>query len=272
MKIDVSKVLEDKNPKLARKIPKFFIHWLKKIIHENEINEFLEKYGEKTGIPFCEEVIKYFNIEIDIYNIENIPKNRRYIFVSNHPLGGFDGIILMKLIKEIFGDIKVPVNDILMNIPNLKELFIPINKHGHQSKEVAIAMDRFFMSDIPILTFPAGLCSRKIKGKIIDLEWKKNFIIKAVESQRDIVPIFFEGRNSNFFYNLANLRKRVGIKSNFEMIFLVDELFKHRNKRFKVFFGKVIPYESIDKSKSTYQWAQEIKNIVYSIPYNFTKI
>jgi putative hemolysin len=272
MKIDVSDVIRQKNPSLAKWIPGFLLSILKRIIHQDEMNEFLALHGEKTGIPFCEAAIQYFNVKINIYEKSKIPENGRYVFVSNHPLGGFDGIILMKYIHDHFGDVKVPVNDILMNIANIQDLFIPINKHGRQSREAAKAMDEVFLSNIPILTFPAGLCSRKIKGQIVDLEWKKNFIIKTVESKRDIVPIFFEGRNSNFFYNLANLRKKIGIKSNFEMIFLVDELFKHRDKTFNVYFGDIIPCRTFDNSKTYQEWAQEIKNIVYNIPKDFNRI
>ncbi len=271
MRVDVRKVLKEKNPRLARWVPEIFLQWLERIIHQKEINTFLEKYGDKSGIAFCDEVLKYFNVNTEVFFSEVIPTEGRYIFVSNHPLGGFDGIILMKLIHEKFGQVKVPVNDILMNIPQLNELFIPINKHGHQTRETAIEMDKVFQSQVPILTFPAGLCSRKINGKIIDLEWKKNFIVKAIESKRDIVPIYFEGKNSNFFYNLSNFRKNLGIKFNIEMIFLVNEMFRHRDQTFKIYFGRKIPISSIDKSKSNFDWAQLIKEIVYQIPETFVK-
>ncbi|MCX7987475.1 MAG: 1-acyl-sn-glycerol-3-phosphate acyltransferase [Bacteroidales bacterium] len=272
MQVNVRQVLKDKNPALARWIPGILLRWLEHIIHQKEINDFLQKYGHLTGISFCNQVIDYFNVKTQIHFLEPVPPKGRYVFVSNHPLGGFDGIILMKLIAENFGNVRVPVNDILMNIPQLKELFIPINKHGHQSKAAASAMDETFRSDLPILTFPAGLCSRKINGQIRDLEWKKNFIVKSIETQRDIVPIFFEGRNSNFFYNLSNLRKRLGVKANIEMIFLVDEMFRHRNKTFRVYIGKIIPYTSLDNSQTPYQWAQEIRKHIYNIPLSFSEI
>lgn len=272
MRVNVRQVLNDKNPKLARWMPGVLLNWLERIIHQKEINDFLDKYGHLTGIEFCNQVIQYFNVTTHIRFLEPIPVGGRYVFVSNHPLGGFDGIILMKLIAENFGDVRVPVNDILMNIPQLRQLFIPINKHGHQSKTAAQAMEETFQSDIPILTFPAGLCSRKIKGQIRDLEWKKNFVVKAIESKRDIVPIYFEGRNSDFFYNLSNLRKKLGIKANIEMIFLVDEMFRHRNKTFEVYVGKIIPHTSLDKSKNAHELAQEIRKLIYNIPLSFSEI
>jgi len=272
MKVDVGQVLRDKNPALARWVPGILLRWLERIIHQDEINDFLGKYGHLSGIDFCNEVITYFNVKTNIHFLEPISTGGRYVFVSNHPLGGFDGIILMKLIAENFGSVRVPVNDILMNIPQLRELFIPINKHGHQSKTAAMTMDETFRSDIPILTFPAGLCSRKIEGQIRDLEWKKNFVVKAIKSKRDIVPIYFEGRNSNFFYNLSTLRKKLGIKANIEMIFLVDEMFRHRNKTFEVYVGKIIPHTSLDKTKTPQEWAQEIRKHIYNIPLSFSEI
>jgi 1-acyl-sn-glycerol-3-phosphate acyltransferase len=264
-KIEIQKIFEEKNSKLAKLLPGLFYSWLEKIIHQDELNDFLKDHGDKQGIAFLNEAIKYFSITNEIKGIERIPINGRYLFVSNHPLGGFDGIILMKILADKFGDVRVIVNDILMNIPNLKPVFLPINKHGHQNKTAATTIDDAFKSDIPILTFPAGLCSRKIKGEITDLEWKKNFIVKSIEYKRDIVPVHFNGRNSSFFYNLSNLRKGLGIKVNIEMLYLVDEMFRHRNGFFKINFGDIISHESFDSSHNFNEWANEVRKIAYNL-------
>lgn len=263
--INVRKVFKDKNPKLAALIPGFMFKYLEKIIHQREMNEFIRLHGQKQGIDFINAIIDFFNITIHIQGAENIEKDIKALYVSNHPLGGLDGIILIKIISENHSDVKVLVNDILMNIVNLEKFFLPINKHGSQSKDAVSAIDKYFESSTPMLTFPAGLCSRKINGKIIDLEWKKNFISKAIESERHIVPLYFKGRNSNFFYNLSNFRKKLGIKANIEMLYLADEMFKHRNGVFSITFGKIIPYTSLDKSKSHKEWAASIKEIVYTL-------
>lgn len=265
MKIDVRKIFYDKNPKLAKLFPGFIFNWLERIVHQNELNSFLELYGEKTGSAFLDEAIKYFNVTTEIHGIEKVPVNGRYLFVSNHPLGGFDGIILMKILANKFGDVRVIVNDILMSIPNLQPLFLPINKHGQQNKPAAAIIDNAFMSDIPILTFPAGLCSRKIKGEITDLGWKKNFISKSVEYKRDIIPVYFDGRNSSFFYNLSNFRKMVGIKANIEMLYLVDEMFRHRNGFFKIYFGEPINYGTFNSSQNFNEWANKVREIAYNL-------
>jgi 1-acyl-sn-glycerol-3-phosphate acyltransferase len=264
-KVEIRKVFLEKNPKLARLLPGVIFSWLERIIHQDEINLFLKDYGHKQGLPFLEEALKFFNVTIEIHGFENIPEGSRYLFVSNHPLGGFDGIILMKILAQQFGDVKVIVNDILMNIPNLQQYFLPINKHGQQNKLSAKVIDNAFISEIPILSFPAGLCSRKIKGEITDLEWKKNFISKSVEFKRNVVPIYFDGRNSSFFYNLSNFRKAIGIKANIEMLYLVDELFKHRNGLFKVYFGKPIGFETFNSTKNFAEWANEIRKLTYNL-------
>jgi len=200
--------------------------------------------------------------------LENIPKSGRYIFVSNHPLGGLDGVLLLKQITENFGYTRSLTNDFLMAVTPFKDWFVPINKVGGQGREALQAIDELYTSDDQILIFPAGLCSRKINGEIVDLEWQKHFIQKAVQYKIDVVPIYFEGRNSNKFYNLAKFRKLFRIKFNIEMMYLVDELFKHKDKTFSIHFGKPLSYESFNSSKKPIDWAQKVKSDVYSLKEN----
>ena len=263
--IDIKAVFADKNPKLARMLPGFIFTYLKRIVHQDFLNEFLKKYGDKFDLEFIDASIKDFNVTIKLRGEENIPKTGKYIFASNHPLGGFDGIVLMHTISKYHKKFRFLVNDLLMNLSNIKGLFIPINKHGKQATDAAKIMEDAFRSDIQILTFPAGLVSRKIKGQIIDLEWKKNFITKAIQYKRDVVPVHMSGQNTNFFYRLANLRKFLGVKSNIEMLYLVDETYKHRNKTIEVSFGKPIPWQTFDKSKDYKSWAKFVKEKAYAL-------
>jgi len=264
-RIDIAKVLKNKAPN--KKVPRFIVNYLRKIVHEKDLNDFFIKNPGKKNLEFIEAGLKYFQVTIDIEGKENLPpKDGKYIFAGNHPLGGLDGIATGYLLGNVYdGKIRFFSNDILMNLEPLREMFIPVNKVGSQSKGHAKMMQKLYESDNHLLTYPAGICSRKIKGKIIDLEWKKNFITKAIEYQRDIVPIYFEGRNSNFFYNLANLRKFFKIKFNIEMMYLVDELYKQRGKHFTIRIGKLIPWETFDKSKTPLEWAEWVKDIVYSM-------
>ena len=265
--IDLDKIIRDKAGDKAKYFPKFVVSWLKRIIHQDEVNDFLVKNSDKVGVSFLEACLKRLDINLHIEGIENLPKDGRLCtFVSNHPLGGVDGIALGKILgNEYDGKIKYLVNDLLMNFHNLAPLFIPINKIGSQSKQFPMVVEEGFNSDNNIIMFPAGICSRKIDGVIRDLPWKKTFITKSVETHRDVVPIHFSGQNSNFFYNLANVCKALGIKFNIAMLFLSDEMFKSMHKTFDVHIGKPISWETFDKSRTPAQWAQYVQDIVYQL-------
>ncbi|NDV47577.1 glycerol acyltransferase [Paludibacter sp. 221] len=262
--IDLEKILEAKLPN--RKLPKFIIRYLKKIVHVDEINHIFRTYPGAKNFDFIESLLDYMNITYSVEGLENLPKGEKYIFAGNHPLGGLDGVVLAYVIgKEYDGKVRLLTNDILLFLDPLKELFIPVNKVGAQGKENVEKLNEFYNSDDNLITFPSGKCSRKAKGKIIDPEWKKNFIAKATRYHRDVVPIYFEGRNSNFFYNLANLRTFFGVKLNLEMLYLADELFKQKGSHFTIKIGNAISWEAFGKSKSQLQWADWVKGLVYEM-------
>ncbi len=257
-------LVAEKNPKLAKKLPGFVYGFLNRLLHIREINEIIAKFGYLSGIPFVEAVIEYFDIKFIYRGTENLPETGRFIFASNHPLGGFDGLLLINVVSRHFGKSYFLVRDELTKIPPLKELFIPINKFGSQQRSVSLINDAY-NSDAQILVFPAGLASRKIKGHIIDLQWQKHFIQKSVQFQRDVIPVHIEGKNSPFFYWLANFRKFIGIKINIEMFFLPDELFKHRGRTFTITFGHSIKWQAFDHSRSLSEWATFVKETVYKL-------
>lgn len=264
--IDIREVVRGKSPKIAGKIPGFIYNWLNRILHLKEINEFMSMHGHLKGVDFVNEGIKFLNIKFEMVGAENLPKSGKFIFVGNHPLGGLDGMIILKFINENLGSTRSISNDFLLEITPLKDWFVPINKVGTQSRDYANLVEELYKSDDQILIFPAGLCSRKIQGKIVDLTWQKHFIQKAVQHKIDIVPIFFDGRNSNFFYNLAKIRKFFKIKFNIEMMYLADEMFKHKNKTFRIYFGKPISYSTFNQTKKPIEWAEEVKKITYQLP------
>jgi len=263
--IDVEKVIKEKNPKLFKILPKFLISYLKKIVHQDELNDEVEKNKDKFGIDFAKAVIEDFNIKINIKNIEKLPKDGRYILASNHPLGGIDALTLITAVGTKRQDMKFVVNDILMHLTNLKNIFLAVNKHGSTTYDNIKKLEDVFAGDELVIIFPAGLVSRKRFGKIKDLEWKKTFIAKAKKHKRDIIPVFVDGRNSNFFYNLAKIRSKLGLKSNLEMLYLPDEMFKQKNKTINITFGDVIEYSTFDKSKNDAHWANYVKEKVYSL-------
>ncbi|TRX71861.1 1-acyl-sn-glycerol-3-phosphate acyltransferase [Carboxylicivirga sp. M1479] len=264
--IDIDKVFNEKNAKLKRFIPKFLINYLKRITHQEEINTFMANNVHLFDAEYAEAIIANFESKYVIKGEGNIPKAGRYIFVANHPLGGLDGVMFVAAVGRFFQNMKFPVNDILMNIKNLSNIFLPINKHGSHSREAAKAIDNAYASDNQLLMFPAGLVSRKQKdGTIQDLEWKTNFIKKAKYHNRDIVPVHISGQNTNRFYNLANWRKKLGIKANIEMLYLVDELYLQRNKTITITFGKPINISDVELTKGGKVWTQKIKDEVYAL-------
>jgi len=263
--IDIAAVLAKRAPN--KRIPKFLVNYLRKIVHEEEFNTFFNQNPGVKNIEFIEAAFNYLQIKLKIEGEENLPpKDGRYIFAGNHPLGGLDGVATGYIVgKHYDGKVRFFSNDLMMFLTPLKDMFVPVNKFGAQTKDHANMMSELYMSDNHLVTYPAGVCSRKIKGRICDLEWKKNFITKAVEYKRDVVPVYFEGRNSEFFYNLAKLRKFLGIKFNIEMMYLADEMFKQKNKEFVVKIGKPIPWQTFDKTKTAAQWAEWVKGVVYNL-------
>lgn len=266
--IYIEQVFKSKNPRIARMIPGFIYSFLKRLIHQDSINEFIERYGDRKGLDFADGMMEYLQISYDIVGEENLPSpDGRYIFVSNHPLGGPDGVILISFLGKHYPHLKFPVNDILLNLKNLNNIFLPINKHGSLAKEAVSAIEEAYASDCQIIMFPAGMVSRKIKGVIQDLEWQKSFVAKARQHHRDIIPIFISGQNSHFFYNLANFRKKIHIKANLEMLCLPDETFKKKGQHFTIHIGRPIPWQRLDKSKKPTEWAAVIREQVYHLAY-----
>lgn len=263
--VHVEEILKEKNPALHKKLPRFAIRWFEKLIYQEPLNVFLNKYGHLDGKDFTDGMAEHLNLKLEVRGWENIPDEGRFTFASNHPLGGLDGMMLVSVIARKFPDFKFLVNDILMNVLNLKDTFLPINKHGAQARDAAAYINEIFASDKQICIFPAGLVSRKQHGEIKDLQWQKNFINKSIQHKRDVIPLYVSGQNSKFFYWLANFRKRIGIKVNIEMLFLPSEMLKYTNRTMVVTFGKPIKYETFDRSKSQLEWADYVKDIVYKL-------
>jgi len=265
--VDVDKLIASKNPALLKWIPRFVRNYIKRVIHQDEVNYVVHTYGHHQGIDFVNAIIyEHCQAHYTTYGLEAIPLAGRYVFVSNHPLGAFDGLILMSAIGARFEHIRFLVNDLLLNLKSFDPLFVPVNKYGRQSTQHAGKIEEVYAAEnTQVLNFPAGLCSRRIKGEITDLPWKRNFLHKAINYRRDIVPVYFDGRNSNFFYRLANFRKFLGIKANIEMFYLPDEFFKQKKASYNVYFGEPIPYQTFDKSKTIEEWTNVIREKTYSL-------
>ena len=266
--IDIEQILKSKMGAKAKFVPRPLVSWLKRIAHQDDVNAFLWESRDKSGVDWLEECVKYLDMTLDIQGMENLPDpqdGKLYTFVSNHPLGGVDGVALGSIIGRHYdGKFRYLVNDLLMNLPGLAPVCIPINKTGNQSRNFPAMVKAGFESDNHMLMFPAGLCSRRRYGVVQDIPWTKTFISKSVEYQRDIVPIHFGGQHSNFFYRLANFSDKF-LPFNLAMLYLVDEMYKNVHKTFTVKIGKPIAWQTFDKTKSPMEWAQIVRGRVYKL-------
>ncbi len=266
--IDLEKVIREKNPALLKWLPGFLLRYMKRIVHEKEFNAFLVRTQHDMGHDFVKAAIRDFGIELISEGLENIPGKGGCIIACNHPLGGIDGIAVMNEVGKRRKDQRALVNDILMNLENLGDLLVPVNKHRKNVGRRVRAIDDAYASEECTIVFPAGLVSRKQNRKIEDSEWKKSFITKAVRHKRMVIPVYIDARNSNFFYNLASLRKMLGIKANLEMFYLVDETYKQRGHAIRIIFGKPICYSTFTGDHTDQYWAQQVKKRVYELNKN----
>lgn len=268
-KIDIDAILKSKMGWKACLVPWFAKRWLKHIVHQEEINGFMQMVGSKQGVPWLDATMDFLDIKLDVRGMENLPSDddgRSFTFVSNHPLGGPDGVALGQILGHRYkGRIRYLVNDLLMNLHGLAPLCVPINKTGKQSRDFPRLVEAAFESDCHVIMFPAGLCSRREGGIIHDLPWSKTFVTKSVATKRDVVPVYFGGRNSDRFYRWATIGKRLGLKFNVAMLLLADETFRHSHSTFTVIIGKPIPWQRFDASKRPQEWAAVVEDAVYAL-------
>lgn len=261
--IDIEAVLRGKAPRLARWVPGFVVSYLKRIVHEREINEIIALGWELPPREFIHLVFERMQIRYTVEGLDRLDPRKRYLFASNHPFGGMDGMMLADELIGHFGDVRVVVNDLLMNIAPLSPLWVPVNKHGAQNAAYARRFDEAMFGELPVLTFPAGLCSRRHGGVVADPEWKTSFVKRAYASQREIVPIFVEGELSDFFYRLSDLRTRLGVKFNIEMLYLADEMFRQRGRSFRIRVGDPISAEELAACGSLREQTEYVRTKTY---------
>jgi putative hemolysin len=264
--IDVRKAIASKNPKLLKFLPGFIMRYIIRTVHQDELNMAIERNKNRMGHDFVTAAMEEFKAITVVKGEENIPLAGGIIMAANHPLGGLDGVAFMNVAGKYRKDIKFFVNDLLMAFKNLSSILIPVNKHGKNSTEYSKKFDEIYGSSDCLLLFPAGLVSRRQSGgKIEDLVWKKSFISKSIQYKKNIVPVFIDGSNSRFFYNLAYWRKKIGIKANIEMFYLVDEMYKQRGKTIIFTFGEPISWKTFTNDKSAEYWSERVKQHVYAL-------
>jgi putative hemolysin len=263
--IDLAKSIKESDSDFLKKFPGFIVRWLELIIKQDELNYVIEKYKDLEGADFHRAIIKEFNITLEVEGLENLPENRKCFFVSNHPFGIADGLILTKTVIEKYGTFKAIGNESFQFVPNLRPYIALVNPYGMSSKTYVTELEKVYQSDVAITHFPAGIVSRRYNGKVQDPVWQKSFITRSVSCQRDIVPFHFHGQNSVLFYSINLVRRAFGIKTNIELALLPRELFLKRNKTIKYTIGKPIAWQKFDSSQTHIQWAQKVRNHVYKL-------
>ncbi len=265
-RVDIEKVIRSQKNRHIKKMPGFAVRYIKKVIREDELNKITEYAGDSKGIEFIKKSMEYLNVKCNFYGKENIPKKGRFIFACNHPLGGIDFFAAILSINDNYKKIKVIANELLMHVKPLQEIFLPVNVFGKNSEKAKEDIIKAMASeDIQIMTFPAGEVARKYNGKLDDGKWHRSFIRSAVEFKRDIIPVFIDAENSDKFYRVANIRRTLRLKADIELFLLPQELVKQKNKTINVTFGKPVSYKTFNKSKTPFEWAQEVKKIVYEL-------
>jgi len=264
--IDIEKIIRQSDSKFISSLPSFIVRLLQKIVHEYDINETIWVNRAKTGVPFINDVLKFWNVKVETRGEENIPSSGRFVFVSNHPVGAIDALSFYSTLYRFFPNVKSPTNQLLNYIPNLQSVMLGVNVFGMNTKDTVNRLNELYASDEQIMIFPAGTVSRRQKGIISDIEWQKSFITKAVQHNREVIPVHISGRNSNLFYFTANLRKFLRMKTGFEIILLPREMFRQRGTTFTLTFGKPISTVELARKYNTSKGAALIKDIVYSLP------
>ena len=266
--IDIATIIEEINPRKLKPLPGFIIKWIEKIIRQEEMNRILTKYSDFQGLDILTKIIEELNIMIKVEGEVNLPENSKCFFLSNHPFGLIDGLVLTKIVGDKYHDLKSIGNEAFMYVPHLRPFIAAVNVFGRNPKEYINALGKIYDSDVPITHFPSGEVSRFYGCKIQDCPWHKSFITKAVSYKRDIVPFYVYGRNSLFFYFISIVRRVLGIKSNIELILLPREMFRKKNKTIKIKIGQLISHQRFDESFSHWEWADKVRKYVYDLQGN----
>jgi len=233
--ISTKEIIKSKFPSFLSGFPdvfsKIFYLSLDRILFIPRINRFLEKHGDKTGIEFIEELFDELDISYKLSNKdrEKIPSEGKLIIVANHPLGGLDGLVLLKLVSEIRNDVKIIANDVLMNIQNLADYFLPFDLLSKKDlKKNYTLISEALKKENAIIIFPAGEVARLTVNGIKDKKWNKGAVYFAEKFQTPVLPIFIRGRNSFLFYFISLFSKKLS------MFLLPYELFNKKNKSYEI--------------------------------------
>jgi putative hemolysin len=239
-------VLTHKYPAFSDKPAPFrrsAIFCLRRLVHENEINEFLVENHGATGFEFVDNVLDYFNFSYSLSHNDrmNIPSSGRVVIVANHPLGALDGLALLKLIGEVRRDVRIIANDVLSNVAQLNSLFLPVDNLGKSTRKKEIErITTSLQNEEAIIVFPAGEVSRAGMTGIKDGKWNSGFLRFARKANAPILPVYLGGKNSSLFYGMSYINKSLS------SLLLAREMFNKKSMTIPIRIGQAIPYSHID--------------------------
>lgn len=243
--LNIERAVTEKFPKFQQKNPwirKPTLGFLRKISHEQEVNQFLETHQDLKGFDFIEQVLEYFNFSYSISHRDrkNIPATGRVVIVANHPLGALDGLALLKLVGEIRRDVKIIANDMLMKFSAVDSLFLPVDNISKSTQKSSITrIVDCLKNDEAVIVFPAGEVSRIRPNGVKDGKWNSGFLSFAKKSNAPILPIYVGAKNSPLFYSCSMVYKPLS------GMMLAHEMFKQSSKTISMQVGEPIPYQQI---------------------------
>ncbi len=263
-----------------------FVGWLlMKILRISRLNKIYDKHKNKTDVDFLNAILNEVQIQFSIpeKDIKKIPKEGAFITISNHPLGGIDGILLLKLLLEKRPDYKIIANFLLHKIEPLKPYVMPVNpfEDRKDAKSSIAGIKGALMhlrSGFPLGIFPAGEVSTYKEDKIIvDKAWEQGAIKLIYKAKVPIIPIYFHAKNSRLFYVLSKWSATLRTAK------LPSELLSQRKREIKIRIGDPIlvkdqeKYSKIDDfhqflRKKTYMLANSFQSATLKSAINFRRI
>ena len=251
-----------------------FIAWLlMKVTRISAINSFYDTIAHLDCEAYAQAILEHYEIDFDIpeEDFKRLPKDGSYITISNHPLGGIDGILLMRLMLPIRKDYKIMANFLLERMAPLAPYILPVNPfEEHKGARSSIAGFKKALQHIrdghPLGIFPAGEVSTHKDGKlIVDRPWEEAALKLIKKAQVPVVPIYFHGKNSKLFYRLSRWNPI------FRTALIPSQVLSQRNRPLKVRIGQPISVQTQNEQENLEDFTDLLRRKTYILSNAFQK-
>ena len=251
----------------------FFGWLLMKALQISKLNRIYDKNKHLKDLEFLNAILDQLQIKFEIpeEDLKRLPKEGAYITISNHPLGGIDGVLLLKLMLEREPNFKIIANFLLHRIKPLKPYIMPVNpfENHKNSKSSVIGIKetlRHLSDGKPLGMFPAGEVSTYKDGKLmVDKAWEEGAIKVIRKAQVPVIPIYFHAKNSRLFYLLSK------IDATMRTAKLPSEVFSQKDRVIKVRIGKSISVAEQNEHKSIEEYSEFLRKKTYMLANPFEK-